>query len=213
MRLYLSSFDLGHQTSELTALAPKGRVGLVMNALDNRLEARSNWQGRQSTQLEALGFSVGELDLRRFFGARDALQEALADLDMLWINGGNSFILRRAMRLSGFDDVIKVLLSRDALAYAGFSAAAVVTAPSLRGLEAVDDPEDVPEGYPTEIIWEGLGLLPFAVVVHYRSDHPESAAVENEVALYEREGIPYRTLRDGQALVVQGSIDRLKIVG
>ncbi len=213
MRLYLSSFDVGNRPDELVALAPGGRVGLVMNALDNRPEGRAIWQSRQAARLRDLGFSVEELDLRKFFDAPGTLGPRLDGLDMVWINGGNTFILRRAMRASGFDREIVGRLHADRIAYAGFSAATVILAPSLRGLEAVDDPADVPPDYPEPTDWEGLAILPFAVVVHYRSNHAESAAVEGEVAFYEREGMAYRTLGDGQAMVVNGAIDTMRVVG
>jgi len=213
MRLYLSSFDLGNASSCLAELAPEGRVALIMNALDNRSAAREKWRLAQSLKLEALGLNVRDLDLRDFFGAPDRLSDALCEVDMVWINGGNAFLLRRAMKLSGMDEVVADFLNRDEIVYAGFSAAAVILSHSLRGLEAVDDPHDVPDGYPAEVEWTGLGILPFSVVVHYRSDHSESAAVEKEIDYYERANIPYRTLRDGEALIVRGGLDSVKIVG
>jgi dipeptidase E len=42
---------------------------------------------------------------------------------VLWINGGNAFLLRRAMRQSGFDSLIHEFLQGDRFVYAGFSAA------------------------------------------------------------------------------------------
>jgi dipeptidase E len=213
LRLYLSSFDIGNRPDELVALAPQGRVGLVMNALDNRPQGRTAWRTRQADRLQELGFAVEELDLRDFFGSPETVGLRLDGLDMVWINGGNTFILRRAMRASGFDRAIVDRLRGDRIAYAGFSAATVILAPSLRGLEIVDDPADVPPGYPEPTDWEGLAILPFSVVVHWRSNHAESAAVEGEAAFYEREGIAYRTLRDGQALVVSGPIDTMRVVG
>jgi dipeptidase E len=48
-------------------------------------------------------------------------------------------------------------------------------------------------------------LLPEALVPHYRSPgHPETAAIERVVTRYRAEGIAYRTLHDGQALLVNG---------
>lgn len=213
MRMYLSSFDLGNASSELAGLAPTGRVALIMNALDNRPEARERWRVGQTRKLEVLGLTVRDLDLRNFFGAPDHLRERLREHDMVWINGGNAFILRRAMKLSGMDAAIVDLLSRDEIVYAGFSAAAVIISKSLRGLEAVDDPDDVPAGYPAEIEWSGLGILPFAIVVHYQSNHSESDAVEKEIEHYERSNIPYRALRDGEAFIVRGGLDSMEKVG
>jgi dipeptidase E len=213
VRLYLSSFDLGNATDRLVSLAPQARVGLIVNALDNRPAARRQWRTRQGDALTALGFTVTELDLRDYFARPDTLRDVLGGLDMVWVNGGNTFILRRAMKISGFDGVIRGALADDTIAYAGFSAAAVVLPDSLEGLEAVDDPHDVPEGYSPAVEWSGLGVLPFRVVVHYQSDHAESAAVEREVAFYESRGLSYRMLRDGQALVIDGRPEDARIVG
>jgi dipeptidase E len=73
---------------------------------------------------------------------------------------------------------------------------------SLKGLELTDDPNDVPSGYDPDIVWEGLAFVPFALAVHYKSDHPESESVDREIAFYEASGIPYRTLRDGELLII-----------
>jgi dipeptidase E len=156
----------------------------------------------QTTKLEQFGFAVRPFDLRAFFGRAPDLAAQLDQLDAVWVNGGNAFLLRRAMLLSGFDRAITGALAADRIVYAGFSAAAVVLPKSLRGLELVDDPHDVPEGYPTEVPWDGLGVLPFSMVVHFDSDHPEAIGSRKEAAFYDEQGIPYRTLRDGQALVM-----------
>jgi dipeptidase E len=212
MRLYLSSFDLGNRPDELVALAGAARrAAVIVNALDNAPDARARWLAAQTDRLADLGFSVVELDLRRYFGATDRLQQFVSGIDLVWINGGNAFILRRAMKQSGFDGLIKAAVARDDIVYAGFSAAAVIAFDSLKGLELVDDPADVPSGYDPDIVWEGLGLVPFAIAVHFKSDHPESQAVDREIAYYEAVGIPYRTLRDGEALIVHDG--REKIVG
>ncbi|HTC02689.1 MAG TPA: Type 1 glutamine amidotransferase-like domain-containing protein [Xanthobacteraceae bacterium] len=212
MRLYLSSFDLGDRPEELVALAgPARRAAIIVNALDHRPEGRTVWLKEQTDKLVGLGFSVVELDLRSYFGASDKLKRFLRDIDLVWINGGNAFILRRAMQQSGFDILIKSAVARDEIVYAGFSAAAVIAFDSLKGLELTDDPEEVPSGYDANIVWEGLGFVPFALAVHFKSDHPESESVDREIAFYEAAGIPYRTLRDGEAFVIHDRQE--KIVG
>ena len=212
MRLYLSSFDIGNRPEELVALAGQGRrAAIVVNALDDHLEGRAIWLKAQAAKLVELEFDVVELDLRTYFGAPDELGRFLGDIDVVWINGGNAFVLRRAMKQSGFDLIIKRALAGDEIVYAGFSAAAVIVSNSLRGLEFVDDPRAVPEGYDADIVWDGLGLVPFAIAVHFQSEHPESKLVDREIAFYEANGIPYRTLRDGEALVIDR--DRQEIVG
>lgn len=206
MRLYLSSYRIGDRAGSLLALLGSGkRVAVISNALDNISEtARSIYRDEvydPHVELAALGLVTEELDLRRYFGDASGLQRRLGDYDLVWVLGGNAFVLRRAMRLSGFDDVIVELLDRDAIAYGGFSAGAVVAAPSLRGFELMDDPGEVPNGYAPDPIWEGLGLIDHAIVPHYRSPHPESAAAELVVRHLSSQGLRYRALRDGEVIV------------
>jgi dipeptidase E len=96
------------------------------NATDTSPDWRARWLTDQSAKLSALGFSVVELDLRSFFGAPDKLETFLGGIGLVWIDGGNAFVLRQAMRQSGFDLLIKASVTRDEIVYAGFSAAAVI---------------------------------------------------------------------------------------
>jgi len=49
--------------------------------------------------------------------------------------------------MSGFDSAIKDLVTNETLVYGGFSAGSCVAAQTLKGIELVDDPEQMPEGY------------------------------------------------------------------
>ncbi|MEM5314253.1 Type 1 glutamine amidotransferase-like domain-containing protein [Paraburkholderia sp. JHI869] len=212
MRVYLSSFDVGAMPEQLVHLVGgQMRAAIIVNALDHRDAARTLWLESQATKLRALGFPVQELDLRQFFGERDRMAKALQQFDLVWVNGGNAFILRRAMKQSGFDVVIADLLECDRIVYSGFSAAAVIASSTLRALDCVSDPAEVPPAYDPAVVREGLGLLPFSLVVHFDSDHPESAAVGGEVDFYERHQMPYLTLSDSEAFVMDGM--RSEIVG
>jgi dipeptidase E len=74
-----------------------------------------------------------------------------------------------------------------------------VLAPSLRGLELVDDVTN-------PVIWDGLGVLDHAFVPHCASPgHPETERCDRLAEHYRSQGVPHRSLRDGQALVVDGS--------
>lgn len=104
MRFYLSSYELGDTASELAALyGANKRVGYVPNARDYtaadpaRIAARTE---RDMAGLSALGLEPELLDLREYFGQQDMLAARLAELGGVWISGGNTFILRQAMRLS-----------------------------------------------------------------------------------------------------------------
>ncbi|WP_246089468.1 Type 1 glutamine amidotransferase-like domain-containing protein [Paraburkholderia guartelaensis] len=143
--MYLSSFDVGTRPEQLVGLVGgQLRAAIVVNALDHREVARAQWLESQTIKLRALGFAVQELDLRQFFGKPDRIGDTLKQLDVVWVNGGNAFILRRAMKQSGFDVAIADLLERDRIVYSGFSAAAVIASSTLRALGYVSDPTEVP---------------------------------------------------------------------
>lgn len=98
------------------------------------------------------------------------------------------------------------MLKKDVLAYGGYSAGIDVMQPHLHGIELVDNPNEVPEGYDKEIIWDCLGIIPYCVAPHYKSDHPESADIDKTVAYYIDNHIPFIALRDGQAIVIKDNI-------
>jgi dipeptidase E len=207
MRLYLSSFRIGDHPEELVRLAGAGaRVAVIANAVDGMPAAeRPGAVLPEIVALSALGFHPEEVDLREHVGKGDLLRRELDAYDVLWLRGGNIFVLRHALRLSGADDLIVDGLGRDAFVYAGYSAGPCVLAPSLRGLERCDDPTEVTRLYGAEPVWDGLGVLDHAVVPHVRSpEHHESAVLDIVAERYRTDGVPHVALRDGQALVVDG---------
>ncbi|MDP3855628.1 Type 1 glutamine amidotransferase-like domain-containing protein [Phenylobacterium sp.] len=68
------------------------------------------------------------------------------------------------------------------------------------------DPDAVPPGYDPAPIWEGLGLVDFAIVPHFASAHAEAEAAARAVAWMTEQGIAFRTLRDGEAVVRRGDV-------
>ena len=73
--------------------------------------------------------------------------------------------------------------------------------PTLRGVELVDVADATAEGYPEGLVWEGLGLLPYCIAPHYKSDHRDSPHIERMVEYYIENKIPFVALRDGEVLV------------
>jgi dipeptidase E len=206
MRLYLSSFRNGNKPEELLKLIGEGRrTALISNAQDWKSQAdRTADLEQESARLKNMGLEPEEVDLRQYFDNQDGLLEALLKFDLIWVRGGNVFVLRRAFRQSGADIVIPNLLKDDALAYGGYSAGIDILQPHLHGIELVDDPYVVPDGYDKETIWDCLGLLPYCVAPHYKSDHPESADIDKTVDYYIENHIPFIALHDGEVIVISG---------
>ena len=205
MRMYLSSFRMGDHPERLVALLdPPGPAAVIANAID-QAEAGDRLEGvqRELDALGELGIEGEHLDLRDYFGAGERLAADLARYQLVWVRGGNTFMLRHALAASGADEILSGLVAQDALVYGGYSAGCCVLAPSLRGLELVDDPEAVTETYGVPPIWAGLGLIEYAFVPHVDSpDHPETEACSRLAGHYRAIGVEHRTLRDGEAIVV-----------
>lgn len=209
MRLYLASYRSGDSFPELVRMAgPGARVGVISNAVDfipaTEREAYARKVFDPIADLRDRGLDAYDLDLRAYFRRPEALLAELERTRLVWAVGGNAFLLRRAMRQSGFDAIAPGLVWAERLVYGGWSAGACVAAPSLRGLEHMDDPAVLAEGYDPEPVWEGLGLIDAAIVPHYRSDHPEAEAAERAATWMAANGVPHRTLRDGDVLIQNG---------
>lgn len=213
MRLYLSSFRLGTHPELLVSIAGAGaRAAVIANACDEQEpKVRAASVQREVDALTGLGFRPEELDLRAYFDREDAIARDLSRFDVLWARGGNVFVLRRAFRQSGLERALPEALSADRLAYAGYSAGVAVLGTTLRGLDLVDDPHVVPVGYDAKTVYDCLNIVPYAFVPHYRSQHPESAKIEDCVMYLIEHHIPFVALHDGQAIVRER--DRERIVG
>jgi dipeptidase E len=199
---------MGDHPEHLAALVGKDgrRAVVIANAMDDAPpDVRRAGGELELAPLADLGFDAAELDLRGYFDQEQRLRHDLDGVCLAWLRGGNVFMLRYALFRSGADTVFRDLLAADALVYAGYSAGPCVLSPSLRGLELVDDADAVTRIYGSQPLWDGLALLHEAFVPHFHSPgHPETAAIELVVARYRAEGIAYRTLHDGQALLVNG---------
>jgi dipeptidase E len=203
MKLYLSSFRLGDNPEQLNdLLSTNKKAAVIVNAIDDTSEEiRKEKLEREITDLATLDIIGEELDLRSYFGKKVELKEKLSEYGMVWIRGGNTFILRRAYKYSGFDELLKEKFYDKDFVYGGYSAGICILSPSLKGLDIVDDPRIIPQGYKDDIIWDGLGFLNYSISPHYRSEHPESAEVEKEVQYCIDNKILFKALRDGEVLV------------
>ena len=204
MKLYLSSYRIGDHGEDLAyEIAGDKRVGVVFNALDlwedgPKFSERVN---QELQELKSLGLNPERVDLTHYFdGAHDDLRQLLDELDALWVTGGNSFVLRRAFRESGLDRILLAKQGDEAFLYGGYSAGIIVITPTLRGIHLMDDPDTVPRGYPLEVVWDGLSIVPYSIVPHYRSDHHETELAEKSVKFMINEKIPFVALRDGDVL-------------
>lgn len=213
MKLYLSSYRLGNRPEELLKLLNgKNNTAVIFNAYDYHDPiARNQRLNFELEDLRKIGLDPTEIDLREYFDGKRSIEKILVSFDLVWVRGGNVFLLRKALAQSRTDIALQNLIMSDLIVYGGYSAGSCVLAPTLRGIELVDDEHLEAPGYNKETIWEGLNIIPFAIAPHYRSNHPESEAIEQTVQYFIDNHMQFIALKDGEALVVD-NLDPVNVV-
>jgi len=215
MKLYLSSFKVGKQKEKLAEIVGKRKVALIPNALDFKSDdptvnprTRSMSLNDDIRELESLGIEYEVLDLKEYFGKKAELDSKLKEFGGVYVRGGNSFLLRKAFKESGFDEILKGKMNDPEFVYAGYSAGAVVLAPTLKGIDKVDDPNIKVEGYDNEIIWEGLGIIAYSIAPHFdpnwrtnEKPHPESKKIDEVVKYFKDHNMKFLAMRDGEVII------------
>ena len=204
MKLFLTSYRIP-APEDLFKLVNKKpseiSVAIIPNAKDYYAERARNFKINEMTEFIAnFGMKPELLDLREYNDAT-SLKEKLAEKQLIWVSGGNTFCLRYEMKRSGFDKVIDDILSAGVV-YAGESAGACVAGTTLKGLEGADEP-----AFAEDQVWEGLNLLPNFVLPH--ADNPMFADDTKQTLELYKNDPKLITLNDNQALVVDNGQSRV----
>lgn len=206
MKLYLSSYKFGDNPQQLADLYSENKkVAVVVNAWDVYPEGERRQSGIQN-EIEGLiqiGLQPELIDLRNYFGKQEELKDKLSEFGGLWVTGGNTFVLRRAFNASGMDLWLQKHRGDNNFVYGGYSAGICVLTKDLKNIEIMDEPHNIPDGYQPEVIWEGVGLVDFAIVPHFQSKHPETEAATRLNDFLISNEIESRPLKDGQVIIME----------
>lgn len=213
MRLYLASHNLGPYTNELLELVGEGRKALfIENARDYYPdEKRTNDLQEKLAMLSELGFEVEELNLRDYFGEPDKLRNFIDSYrpDLIYVSGGNVFLLATAYHLSGFDEILREDLANNKYVYGGFSAGTMVICKTIRfyGYDHLV-PERVPEIYGVNAVLDGVGLVDYQLVPH--ANVPKwLEATKKYIKCIEEAGLKALPLNQEAVIVVNGDNQRV----
>jgi len=144
---------------------------------------------------EELGFNVEELDIE---GKTEAQVEEILKLkDIIYVEGGNTFYLLRAMRKCNFEKIIRKLL-KEGKVYIGASAGSIVAGRTIKTAGWKDADKNI-AGITD---FKGLNLVPFDIFVHYTPEWYDTVKAEMPDTKDRQKNL--RILTDGQAVLVQG---------
>lgn len=205
MKLYLSSYRTGNDVEELLKWKEvhENKILVIPNAVDMFPDGERKTNGIQDKckDLEILGFEPEVLDLRNFFNKKEELANYIKRANAFYVIGGNVFVLRTAMKMSGFDEILIELSKSEDYLYSGFSAGICILAKDLHGIHLADDINADPYKY-GKTIWDGVGLIDYMPVPHYdTSEHPESHLMYGVVEYLQNNNLSYKTLKDGEVII------------
>ena len=201
MVLYLSSQKFGEKTEYLREWIKEhdNKILLIYNALDAKGTEKINNNVKDDIfLLEQIGFKIDILDLKKYFDEKDKLEEIINNYSSICVMGGNVFVLRQAMKYSGLDEILKKFINRDFL-YIGYSAGCSVLSKDLGVFKSVDDPIGFYDK--DKIIYNGLGLINYEFIPHYKSNYHKAHLIDEVVAKCKKEKIAYKALTDGEVII------------
>jgi dipeptidase E len=192
--LLCSSSVLDGQIGTLQRLLPRARGTRRLGHLVTAAVAEAHHEhldGEERT-LRDHGYQVERLDVADRAGAELAVR--LRSVDILYVQGGNTFHLMHHLRQSGADRLIRARVAAGTV-YVGVSAGSIAAGAdvSIVGWSPAWDRNEVGLTDMT-----GLGLVPFAISPHYVDRDGELIAAHLPLPY------PILTLPDGTAWMVNG---------
>lgn len=130
------------------------------------------WQEADRKALADLGYSVFDVDLKGTNAAR--LKEQLESSDIIFVAGGNTTYLVEFVHASGFDTMIRNLLSHGRI-YIGSSAGSILAGPSVEPFIEEDRSELLQDFVLHDST--GLNLVDYVILPHY----PENAETDDRI--------------------------------
>ncbi|HPR10270.1 MAG TPA: Type 1 glutamine amidotransferase-like domain-containing protein [Candidatus Saccharibacteria bacterium] len=197
-KLYLSSYRLPTPDDLIELIGkPAGEisVAIIPNAKDYYIpRAKAVRISKLEQYYNELGLKTSVIDL--LATPSQQLKAQLLTCDAVHVAGGNTFSLRYASKKANFDSVVESLLHKG-IVYIGESAGAILAGISLKSVELDDEPL-----FAEEIIYEGLGLVPYFILPH--ADNP-SFIKSNQLAKQTYQPQDMIVLNDNQAAIFDGA--------
>jgi dipeptidase E len=207
MRLFLSSYRAGKYDDKLREfIGSIDKIAVITNAKDYKTpQDRREKIEDNFNYYRSIGLEPTEIDLRPYFHKPGA-EKLLSKHNFVWLAGGNVFLLRRALSYTGLDRFFYDMVRKNEVILGGESAGAIIMGPTLKYSEMdtdEDSPGYIPDAYQKDVIWDGLDLITYVPVPHYKT--PDyGAEIDAYIANLDKAGIPHKDMTDEQAIMISG---------
>lgn len=141
------------------------------------VEAGDRWWLRdEKNKLIEVGFKVDEFSITNLSKAE--LEAKLADKQVIYFCGGNTFYLLDQIIKIGCDEIIKRKLNEGVI-YIGSSAGSIIVGNHIELVSGIDDSSIAPD-----LKSSGLNIIDVTVIPHWGSDDFHDAYLKNISTLY-----------------------------
>ncbi len=207
-KLFLtSSSDLLYDHLQGFLEKPVDEVKIAWITTAKKGSPNKEYVEKHRKKMNQLGWKFTEIDIEG--KTEEELRELLEDKDIIYMHGGNTFYLLRAIKAGIFEKVLAEKLDQGAL-YVGTSAGTYVACPTIEMAEWKRDRryfrfED------QDLI--AMGLVSFLVMVHFEPKHEEDIRVgmsKTDLDVYVLSDEQGLYVEDGEVRLV-GKGDRIQL--
>jgi dipeptidase E len=155
------------------------------------------WFFKEMDQVAQAGFQITEIDIAG--KTEQDLRDAFAEIDGVYVMGGNTYYLLHHTRESGFDIFVKEILARGGF-YIGSSAGSVLAGVTIDIARTIDDPDVV-----EMTDFTGMKLVEFCVVPHIGMEG-YAEMIEQIFEDWKNEPVNLLGLTDDQAVIIRNNL-------
>jgi dipeptidase E len=204
MKLFLTSAGLPKETRkyflELLGKNPHDCTAAFIPTAADMMPKKYSWiLDSSKKELTDIGIKTFDIDLKK--ETKISLRQKLHGSDIIYVMGGNTFYLMHWVRKSGFDGVVKELLSQKI--YLGVSAGSIIVGPEIESASWGSNGDKNTVKIKDK---SGLNLVPFSIYPHFKKD--DLSMLKEETKKLDN---PIVALTDKQAIIINGK--SIKVVG
>jgi len=178
---------------------------MFLNTASEVEKGEKKWLQDDRDSLVRAGFDVFDYTLTG--KSEEDVVQAVAEIDVLFVAGGNTFYLLSQARKCRLDKIVQELINRGVV-YIGSSAGSLLAGPDIEPIKYLDDPSKS-EGLKS---FEAFGLTDVIVFPHWGSDGFREKYLELVPAVYGL-GKKIILLTDQQYVAIDGNSYQIVDVG
>jgi len=179
------------------------KVAIIVNATNSE-KKKAKKTRKVKSRFETIGFDTTKIEM---FDLRKRKVDDLMNFDIVYILGGNPFLLLDEVKKTKADQVLKKYVTHNKILM-GYSAGALILGPNLKLMDSVDNLLGFNEMGLEEL--ECLGFYDFYIFPHYKDFSNQVPELADEIDKFEaHEKAKVYRITDEQGIIYQNGETKL----